>query len=80
MRRLIGPILVGAGVFLLVAAALVRFYAYPAHNGTGIGLALCRQIMRAWNAEIRCVSREHADSIFVLEFPVQRSTTPSGAP
>lgn len=30
MRRLIGPILVGAGVFLLVAAALVRFYAYPA--------------------------------------------------
>ena len=46
-----------------------RFYAYPAHNGTGVGLALCRQIMRAWNAEIRCVSREHAYAIFVLEFP-----------
>ncbi|MBB3225056.1 sensor histidine kinase [Pseudoduganella umbonata] len=57
-----------------------RFYAYPAHNGTGIGLALCRQIMRAWHAEIRCLSREHAYSIFVLEFPVQRSTPPSGAP
>jgi two-component system CAI-1 autoinducer sensor kinase/phosphatase CqsS len=56
-----------------------RFYAYPAHNGTGIGLALCRQIMRAWNADIRCVSREHAYSIFVLEFPVQRSSLP-GAP
>lgn len=55
-----------------------RFYAYPAHNGTGIGLALCRQIMRAWNADIRCVSREHAYAIFVLEFPVQRSTPPSG--
>ncbi|HEX8604362.1 MAG TPA: HAMP domain-containing sensor histidine kinase [Pseudoduganella sp.] len=55
-----------------------RFYAYPAHNGTGIGLALCRQIMRAWNAEIRCVSREHAYSIFVLEFPGQRGTPPSG--
>jgi two-component system CAI-1 autoinducer sensor kinase/phosphatase CqsS len=55
-----------------------RFYAYPAHNGTGIGLALCRQIMRAWNAEIRCVSREHAYSIFVLEFPGQRSTPSSG--
>jgi two-component system CAI-1 autoinducer sensor kinase/phosphatase CqsS len=55
-----------------------RFYAYPAHNGTGIGLALCRQIMRAWNAEIRCLSREHAYSIFVLEFPVQRSTPSSG--
>ena len=55
-----------------------RFYAYPPHNGTGIGLALCRQIMRAWNAEIRCVSREHAYSIFVLDFPVQRGTPPSG--
>ncbi len=52
-----------------------RFYAYPAHNGTGVGLALCRQIMRAWNAEIRCVSREHAYAIFVLEFPVQRAHT-----
>ncbi|GAB2878827.1 PorA family protein [Nocardioides pacificus] len=30
MRRKIGPILVGLGVFLLVAAALMRFYAYPA--------------------------------------------------
>lgn len=56
-----------------------RFYAYPAHNGTGIGLALCRQIMRAWNAEIRCVSREHAYAIFVLEFPSQRSTPFPGA-
>lgn len=30
MRRLIGPVLVGLGVFLVVAAALARFYAYPA--------------------------------------------------
>lgn len=30
MRRLIGPVLVGLGVFLIVAAGLVRFYAYPA--------------------------------------------------
>lgn len=30
MRRLIGPALVGLGVFLIVAAALARFYAYPA--------------------------------------------------
>lgn len=57
-----------------------RFYAYPAHNGTGVGLALCRQIMRAWQAEIRCVSREHAYAIFVLEFPVQRANTPPGEP
>ncbi|MBJ7309130.1 sensor histidine kinase [Rugamonas sp. CCM 8940] len=46
-----------------------RFYSYPAHNGTGIGLALCREIMEAWDASIRCVSREDAYAVFVLEFP-----------
>jgi hypothetical protein len=30
MRRMTGPVLVGLGVFLIVAAGLVRFYAYPA--------------------------------------------------
>ena len=55
-----------------------RFYAYPAYNGTGVGLALCRQIMNAWNARIRCVSRESAYAIFVLEFPIQRAKVPSG--
>lgn len=29
MRRILGPLLVGVGVFLIVSAALVRFYAYP---------------------------------------------------
>ena len=29
MRRLLGPILIGLGVFLVAAAALIRFYAYP---------------------------------------------------
>jgi len=51
-----------------------RFYAFPPHNGPGIGLALCRQILTAWQARLRCVSREHAYAIFVLEFP------PSGEP
>lgn len=46
-----------------------RFYSYPVHNGSGIGLALCRQIAYAWQARIRCVSREHAYAIFILEFP-----------
>lgn len=46
-----------------------RFYSYPVHNGSGIGLALCRQIAVAWQARIRCVSREHAYAIFILEFP-----------
>lgn len=48
-----------------------RFFAYPEHNGAGIGLALCRQVMQAWEAKLHCVSREHAYAIFVLEFPLQ---------
>lgn len=50
-----------------------RFFAYPEHNGAGIGLSLCRQVMQAWNAKLHCVSREHAYAIFVLEFPLQAS-------
>jgi two-component system CAI-1 autoinducer sensor kinase/phosphatase CqsS len=46
-----------------------RFFSYPPHNGAGIGLALCQEIMQAWSATIRCVSRESAYAIFVLEFP-----------
>ena len=30
MRRLLGPVLIGVGVFLVVAGLLARFYAYPA--------------------------------------------------
>ncbi len=50
-----------------------RFFTYPEHNGAGIGLALCRQVMQAWKAKLHCVSREHAYAIFVLEFPLQAS-------
>lgn len=50
-----------------------RFFSYPEHNGAGIGLALCRQVMQAWEAKLHCVSREHAYAIFVLEFPLQAS-------
>lgn len=46
-----------------------RFYSYPAHNGSGIGLALCKDIVEAWGASIRCVARESAYAIFILEFP-----------
>jgi two-component system CAI-1 autoinducer sensor kinase/phosphatase CqsS len=46
-----------------------RFYSYPANTGSGIGLALCREILEAWLASIRCVSREGAYTIFILEFP-----------
>ena len=46
-----------------------RFYSYPPKSGSGIGLALCKEIIDAWKARIRCVSREWAYTIFVLEFP-----------
>ncbi|GJJ03957.1 histidine kinase [Duganella rhizosphaerae] len=49
-----------------------RFYSHPPHNGAGIGLALCEEIMLAWNASIHCVSREGAYAIFILEFPQQQ--------
>lgn len=52
-----------------------RFYSYPAHNGSGIGLALCQDILRAWNSRIRCVTREQAYAIFVLEFPPELAAT-----
>ena len=46
-----------------------RFYSYPANSGSGIGLALCKEIIDTWKASIRCISREWAYTIFVLEFP-----------
>ena len=55
-----------------------RFFSHPPHHGTGIGLALCREIMEAWNARIHCVSREAAYAIFVLEFPPSKPSP--GAP
>lgn len=54
-----------------------RFYSYPANTGSGIGLALCREIVEAWRASIRCVSREGAYTVFILEFP---SSTCQAAP
>lgn len=47
-----------------------RFYSYPPKSGSGIGLALCKEIVDAWKARIRCVSREWAYTIFILEFPL----------
>ncbi|OYO30495.1 sensor histidine kinase [Janthinobacterium sp. PC23-8] len=57
-----------------------RFYSYPVHNGSGIGLALCRQIIDAWQARIRCVSREHAYAIFILEFPCRYRSASNSLP
>lgn len=46
-----------------------RFYAYPEHSGTGIGLAFCKEVLEAWGAHIHCLSRFNSHTIFVLEFP-----------
>jgi two-component system CAI-1 autoinducer sensor kinase/phosphatase CqsS len=46
-----------------------RFYTYPPSAGSGIGLALCKDISIAWNARIRCLSRESFYTLFVLDFP-----------
>jgi two-component system CAI-1 autoinducer sensor kinase/phosphatase CqsS len=35
-----------------------RFHSYPAHEGTGIGLAFCRETLAGWGAKIVCHSVE----------------------
>jgi two-component system CAI-1 autoinducer sensor kinase/phosphatase CqsS len=60
-----------------------RFYSYPPNTGSGIGLALCKDIVHAWHGKIRCRSRESAYTVFALEFPHPRRAQagePSTAP
>lgn len=63
-----------------LARIFERFYSYPAHTGSGIGLALCRDIVRAWSGAIRCQSREHGYTIFTLEFPPLAQAAPLNPP
>ncbi|HEY1044442.1 MAG TPA: HAMP domain-containing sensor histidine kinase [Telluria sp.] len=56
-----------------------RFYTFPKGAGSGIGLALCKDIMEAWHASIRCLSRENAYTLFVLEFPANPKLAPRPA-
>ncbi len=50
-----------------------RFYSYPPSSGAGIGLALCKDIVHAWQGRIRCRSRVSGPTsgytVFALEFP-----------
>ncbi len=46
-----------------------RFHSWPPGAGSGIGLALCEDIVRAWHGTIRCRSRERAWTVFALAFP-----------
>ncbi|MFP5393443.1 MAG: sensor histidine kinase [Gammaproteobacteria bacterium] len=60
----------GCGIPARVAGRIFkRFYSYPAGSSAGVGLALCKEILDAWQTSIRCLSREGAYTIFVLEFP-----------
>ena len=56
-----------------------RFYSHPHGTGAGIGLALCKDILDAWHASIRCLSRQHAYTMFVLEFPATPKLAPRPA-
>jgi len=47
-----------------------RFYSWPPSSGAGIGLALCKDIVLAWQGRIACRSRESAYTVFALEFPL----------
>ncbi|MGZ8291335.1 MAG: sensor histidine kinase [Telluria sp.] len=53
-----------------------RFFSYPPSSGSGIGLALCKEIINAWNASIRVVSRELKYTVFILEFPRVQPAAP----
>jgi two-component system CAI-1 autoinducer sensor kinase/phosphatase CqsS len=45
------------------------FFSYPAHRGTGIGLAFCQNVLNSWGASIACRSVEHEFTEFEIRFP-----------
>ena len=49
-----------------------RFWSYPPTEGTGIGLAFCRETLARWDAEISCRSKEGEYTEFVLQFKTVR--------
>ncbi|WP_156173770.1 sensor histidine kinase [Cupriavidus basilensis] len=52
-----------------LGAIFRRFHTYPRNEGTGIGLAFCKETIEAWGGRIHCDSVEHEYTEFVLEFP-----------
>ncbi|WP_404993285.1 sensor histidine kinase [Cupriavidus pauculus] len=58
----------------VLARMFQPFFSYPAHRGTGIGLAFCRDVLRSWGASISCRSVEHEYTEFDLQFPQPRVT------
>ena len=60
------------GFFLpvnVLARMFQPFFSYPAHRGTGIGLAFCQNVLTSWGAGISCRSVEHEFTEFNIRFP-----------
>ncbi|CAG2137737.1 sensor histidine kinase [Cupriavidus plantarum] len=53
----------------VLARMFQPFFSYPAHRGTGIGLAFCRDVLQSWGASISCRSVEHEFTEFEIQFP-----------
>lgn len=53
----------------VLARMFQPFFSYPAHRGTGIGLAFCHKVLDSWGASISCRSEEHVFTEFDMRFP-----------
>ncbi len=60
-----------------LASIFKRFHTYPRNEGTGIGLAFCKETLEAWGGRIHCHSVEHEYTEFVLEFPPVMAAAPA---
>jgi light-regulated signal transduction histidine kinase (bacteriophytochrome) len=54
-----------------------RLHVHTEYEGTGIGLALCKQIMEKHNGYISAVSAENEGSTFIISLPVKKDAVPA---
>jgi signal transduction histidine kinase len=54
-----------------------RLHVHTEYEGTGIGLALCKQIMEKHNGYISAVSAENEGSTFIISLPVKKEVSPA---
>ncbi len=57
-----------------------RFHSYPAHEGTGIGLAFCRETLAGWGAKISCRSVEGEFCEMTIHFKTVGAPEMAGVP
>jgi len=53
-----------------MASIFKRFHSFPIGEGTGIGLAFCKDTLTQWGAKITCTSEEGVYTEFQIEFPI----------